>query len=560
MQNKLLSLMLVLMILLKSQATFAAEPPPSATAGRQIKQIPVSPTLPKVAPEIRIEQGSAPATTADETKIIVKSLRLTGALLLTNAKLLALTGFKSGSELSLNDLRNMAAKITEYYHKQGYFVAQAYLPAQAIKDGVVTINVLEGQYGKVTLRNQTKLSDNLANGLLGGLKTGAAILIAPLERSLLLLSDIPGVGVKSTLLPGASLGTSDLLVDLTPGELITGSIDADNHGNRYTGENRLGTTINLNNPMGRGDIATLRVLSSGAGLNYARGSYQAQINKLKIGAAYASMKYALGQEFESLQANGTAQIASVYTSYPLLRSRHNNLYAQLAFDSKTFRDKVDSTPSVTDKKAGVLMASLNGDQREFFGSGSLSSYALTWTSGNLDLQTPSVVISDAASMKSNGRFDKLSFDAMWLQSMSETSTLYAAISGQLASKNLDTSEKMALGGANAVRAFPTGETIADQGYVLTLEARKQLPQFFDSFTGQLQVIGFIDTGTVTQNKNPWVPGPNSRTLSGGGLGLTWVASNNFVVKTYYAHKIGNEVATSVPDSPSRFWLQAIKYF
>ena len=45
---------------------------------------------------------------------------------------------------------------------------------------------------------------------------------------------------------------------------------ADNAGNRYTGANRLGATINLNNAAGLGDIASLRTLTSGSGLNYAR--------------------------------------------------------------------------------------------------------------------------------------------------------------------------------------------------------------------------------------------------------------------------------------------------
>ena len=36
------------------------------------------------------------------------------------------------------------------------------------KDGAVTITVLEGHYGSITLRNQTNLSDNLANQLLAG--------------------------------------------------------------------------------------------------------------------------------------------------------------------------------------------------------------------------------------------------------------------------------------------------------------------------------------------------------------------------------------------------------
>ena len=310
--------------------------------GGQIQQIPPAPIPQRPVPEIRIEQGNAPAIPAsDNVKIPVKSLHVTGQALYSEAELVAITGFSPGGELTLSELRGMASKIADYYHRNGYFVAQAYLPAQDIKDGAVTIAVIEGHYGSVTLRNQTNLSDALANGLLGGLNSGDTIAIAPLENRLLLLSDIPGVNVRSTLVPGAAVGTSDLIVDVTPGQRVTGSVEADNAGNRYTGEYRVGATVNINNPTGHGDVASLRVLTSGSGLNYGRASYQTQFGKATAGVAYTALEYRLGKEFASLQAHGTAKIASIYGSYPLIRSRNTNLYALLDFDAKTFQDKVD---------------------------------------------------------------------------------------------------------------------------------------------------------------------------------------------------------------------------
>jgi hemolysin activation/secretion protein len=146
--------------------------------------------------------------------------------------------------------------------------------------------------------------------------------------------------------------------------------------------------------------------------------------------------------------------------------------------------------------------------------------------------------------------------------VTESISLYAAINGQFASKNLDTSEKMGLGGMYGVRAYPEGEAYADEGYLLTLEVRKQLPKFSDRQLGQVQLIGFVDTGSVTVNKNPgpWVTGPNSRTLSGAGVGLEWSETNNFMVRAYYAVKLGNEDATAAPDRSGRFWIQGVKYF
>lgn len=542
-----------------SQSALAAELP---SAGGQIQQIPPSPIPQKAAPDIRIEQGSVMPSVAgsDKVKVLVKSLRVTGQTIYSEAELIAIAGFSPGGERTLSDLRAMAAKIAGHYRKNGYFVAQAYLPAQSISDGVVTITVVEGRYDNVTLRNQSSLSNDRVKGSLDGLNRGETITIAPLEHSLLLLSDVPGVNVKSTLTPGASVGTSDLIIDVTPGRLVTGSIEADNAGNRYTGANRLGATVNINNPSGYGDVVSLRALTSDAGLHYGRAAYQVPFGKATAGIAYSALEYRLGREFASLQAHGTAKIASIYGSYPLIRLRHSNLYALLSFDSKTFEDKIDSTSTTTDKKARVLMASLLGNQRDHIGGGGLSSYSLTASFGDIDIITPVARAADAATARTQGHFEKLGFNAARLQSVTETLSLYAAINGQIASKNLDISEKIGLGGAYAVRSYPVGEAYADEGYIVNLEARLLMPKFSERQLGQVHLIAFADNGTVTINKTPWAEGKNRRTLSGAGVGVTWEDYNNFALRAYYAHKLGNARATSAPDSSGRLWVQAIKYF
>lgn len=533
---------------------YAAEPPSS---GNQLQQIPQSPLPPKAEPEIRIEQKAAPAIpAADGMKIAVNGLRITGNSVYPEDELVKIAGLKPGSELTLNDLRALAAKIADHYHNHGYFVARAYLPAQDIKDGIVTLAVSEGRYGKVSLNNQTNLDNDLANGVLEGLNSGDAIATAPLENRLLLMSDLPGVTVKSTLVPGASAGTSDLIVDVKPGQRLSGNLYFDNQGNRYTGANRYGATVNLNNPTGRGDVASLQGLSTFDGLDYGRATYQMQIGRVRAGVAYTGMDYRLGKEFKNADVNGTAQIASLFGSYPVIRSRNHNLNAQLNFDAKTFRDKIDSTATIHNKQAWVGMASLIGDHRDPLFGGGLSSYSLTWTSGNIDLQSPDALAANLATVNSNGHYDKFNLSALRLQNLTDSVSLFAAFKGQIAGKNLDSSEKMELGGANNIRAYPEGEAYADQGYVLNLEARWLLPT---PVPGQVQLIGFIDNGSVELNKNAWSPGRNSRTLSGGGVGLNW-AYSNIAVKGFYARKIGNDEATSAPDQAGRFWLQAVKYF
>src|SRR5205085_7836332 len=129
------------------------------------------------------------------------------------------------------------------------------------------------------------LDDRIARRTLSGLDAGAIVTSAPLERRLLLLSDIPGITVHSTLAPGTAVGTADLNVEIAPGRAVSGSVEADNAGNRYTGEYRIGGTIDINNPTGNGDRLSLRVLGSPSGLAYGRASYQAPLGDLTLGVA-----------------------------------------------------------------------------------------------------------------------------------------------------------------------------------------------------------------------------------------------------------------------------------
>jgi hemolysin activation/secretion protein len=545
-------------LLALSQGGFAAEPP---GAGGQIQLIPPPSVPERFVPETRIEQGAPlPGPAGDQLRVRVDQLRILDARAFPEAQLLALTGFVPGRELSLAELRAMATRITDHYRRNGYFVAQAHLPAQDIKDGIVTVRVTEGQYGNVTLRNQARLSDSLPNGLLQGLNSGDAITIAPLENRLLLLSDIPGVNVNSTLTPGASAGTSDLIVTLTPGRSVTGSIEADNAGNRYTGEYRIGGTVNFNNLTGHGDVATLRGLTSGDGLKYGRASYQIPVGKATVGLAYTALEYRLGKEFEPLGAHGKAEIASIYGSYPLIRSRNTNLYAVADYDAKQFEDRVDLTSALTEREAQVFVVGLHGNHRDNLGGGGLSTGSITLHSGDIDIITPAARTADALTARTQGSFQKIAFSAARLQSVTRTVSLYGSISGQFASKNLDVSEKMSLGGAYGVRSYAVGEAFADEGYLVNLEARLLLPRLWETMPGQMHLIGFFDTGTVTVDRNQWAPGNNSRTLSGAGIGVTWGDYNNFVMKAYYAQKVGNEPSLSAPDEHGRFWFQIIKYF
>lgn len=551
------SFLLVAALVSVNQAALAQQP---VGAGGQLQQIPPAPLPDKPTPDFAINRNE-PAVGAEPAgpKILVRSLRVTGATLFSEADLIAATAFTPNSELDLPQVRALAAKITGHYTSRGYFLAQAYVPEQDIDGGSVTINVIEGRFGKIGLSNQTNLSDRVADGVLAGMNSGDAVATAPLARRLLLLSDIPGVVVRSTLSPGTALGTSDLLVGLIPGRRVTGSIEGDNAGNRYTGAYRAGGTLNLNNAAGIGDVLSLRVLTSFDGLAYGRASYQALVGKTTVGVAYAHIDYELGKEFKSLDASGNAEVASIYASHPLIRSHNSNLYVLVGADAKWFEDKFGFISAVSHRRTQVATLGLSGDEHDALGGGGWSAYSASLSLGNLDIIEPADRAADAATARSDGGYGKVQMSVARLQTIAGPLSIYGSVRGQIAFDNLDISEKMELGGAYAVRAYPEGEAYGDQGYVATAEARLLVSGLAPS-AGNIQLFSFVDVGQVDYAKNPWFTGSNHATRSAYGAGVSWAAPGNFFLKATYARKLGQADATSAPDKAGRAWFQISKTF
>jgi hemolysin activation/secretion protein len=394
-----------------------------------------------------------------------------------------------------------------------------------------------------------------------------------IERGLMLLNDLPGIEVKSTLVPGATPGTTDLVIETTEGDVASASVDADNYGNKFTGTARVGATLNASDLSGYGDQATLRAMTSGTGMTYARAAYTLPVGDMgtKAGLAYSKMNYKLGGDFAALNGKGDSGVLSLFAVHPLQRSRNENAYLTASFDNKNLSDDQNGV-NVTNKSANVFALGLSGDQRDAFGGGGLNAGSVTLTGGKLNVDgNTNYAANDAITAHSNGNYAKLGFNLSRLQRIDDSWSWYAALSAQHASKNLDSSEKFSLGGTG-VRAYPQGEASGDSGALLNIEARYSVPT---TDWGNLQLVAFLDTGSITLHQSTWAgwqpsgrPNfPNTYSLSGAGLGLNLYRDADFSVRSAVAFKLGSNPGADALGRDSdgasrsvRFWLQASKQF
>lgn len=509
---------------------------------------------------VRVTKPAAPDTSASTVRFQVRGIKVTGATVFSNEMLTSLVGDLMGRQVTLADLQAAAQRITDQYEQAGYAVARAVLPAQDIRDGVVEFLVLEGRVGQVGITNQSLIQDEQVRRMLGDVPAGTVLHEPTLERRLLLLGETPGASRATVnLQPGANTGETDLSFLVEPGPRVSGQVDADTHGNRYTGYYRLSGTVNVNSPLGLGDQAQIRALVTDENLRNLRLGYRVPVggSGLTVGASWSDLHYELGREYALLQANGWSRVGSVFASYPLQRSLDSNVLATLTYDDKSFKDRIDAVPGEPTRKSTQMLSLGLNVYGNFNGNGlnpAPFAAAIVLSHGDLDIRTDSVRAGDATSARTQGGFTKLASTANVTWPVAPNWAVYGSVYSQLASKNLDASEKLSLGGATGVRAYPQGEAPGDEGYILSGELRYTVP------LRPVQVAAFVDAGGIRVNRDPYQAGDNSRFLSGAGASVTWAPRPTMGLKLMVASRLGNEKVESEPDAATRWWLQGLWRF
>lgn len=540
----------VAMAVMTGMAASALAAPPDA--GQSIREI--ESTRPALPPadnlNFQLEKAATPkaAVPAGE-KIQVSTFAISGNSAIASDVLQAALADLKDRALTLAELQSAADRVTQAYRKQGFVLARAYLPAQEVDAGVVRIVVLEGRFGAVTVSNQSLVSDRVITNTVSGLKSGDTVTAGALERRLLLLNDLPGVSARSTLQPGSAVGTSDLQIQLAPGPRFAGGVSADNYGNTYNGAYRLNGALDINNPFHSGDQISLRALVSDENQHYLRGQYELPVGVFgtRAGAAYSWMDYELAKDFKVLQSSGDAQIATAYVSQPWLRRRDAGFSTQLSYDNKQLHDETGLFGLDSKKRLDNGTLSLNGYLRDHLGGGGVTAASLGWTAGHVNIRDDISEAIDAATVQTEGRFQKWMPALQRQQRLGDGLTLNLQARGQLASGNLDSAEKISLGGAYAVRAYPEGEATGDEGWVANAELRAGL-------NPQWQLGSFADFGGITVNKDPVGSGDNHRTLSGVGLAAYW-GLGHWRANAYFALPLNGEKASSDTPRASRLWAQ-----
>ena len=527
---------------------------------QEIRSQELDATLPQVMPNIsqpKVDQGVGPKAVT----FVAKRFIFIGNTKVSSEKLNSLVAGYLNRPINFNDLKSAADLIAEYYREKGWLVGTQ-LPQQDVTEGVVTIEVLEASLGGVVIDNKSKRVSNarIEKWIYNAMPRNATLSLSALDRALLTLNDLPEILVTSSLQEGKKRGETNILLTVTDKPLVDGTVGVDNFGQSSTGQNRATASLNVNGPLGQGEQVNVYGLYT-EGTSYGRVALTAPIGSdgLRVGINGSYLSYrVINSSFNQLWANGTSSTGGVDLTYPIVRSRPANLFLLTNYSYSSFNNSANGG-TTSQYNTSVFQGGLSGNLLDGFAGGGINVGSLLASGGAVNLNTSPSLPSDVIGPQINGNFTKLRYTANRLQAITSGLSAYLGASGQIASKNLDSSEQLYLGGPYSVRAYATGQGNASQGNLMTFELRQTLPL-------KLLLTGFYDYANVQTYKTSNFTGAplnNAYTLQGLGSSIGWSAPLGLQIKAIWAMRTGNLPASVTQTlngnggtSSNRFWLTA----
>lgn len=475
----------------------------------------------QVIPTPETEHPSiSPQVESSEVKIPVTQIKVTGSTIFGQEDFNPITEPLQGREVSLEELKEATKEITQLYLNAGYITSRAVLVDQKIIDGVVRIQVLEGNLIQIEIEGIKRLNHSyIRQRIEQGVTT--PLRVEELEEQLRLLRTDPLLeNIEASLRSGEKIGESILVVKVTEANPFYGNLNFDNFSPPSVGSERFGALLGYRNLTGIGDnLFAAYDRSTTGGSEVAEFGYQVPLNA-KNGTlqlrAVIDRNQVTQAPFDELNIEGESELYELSLRQPLVRNPREELALSLGFsfrDGQTFLNFNPSGFGIGPDEDGVSRISvlrLGQDylKRDLGGAWVLRSQFSIGT-GLFDATTNESPIPDSRFFSWLGQVQRV-------QRLSDDQLLVARVDLQLSPDSLLSSEQFVIGGGQSLRGFRQNVRSGDSGFRFTIEDRITLARNQNG-ASVVQVAPFFDMGAV------WNDSDNPNRLKGdtflAGLGL-----------------------------------------
>lgn len=503
-------LVCVMMSIIVSVANAQGEQIPGSSQPGQIERQLKEPPAPKAEPPSIdvIPEKPIPLPEEGELPFELKGIKFSGNSVYPESELKVFFSGLIGKTVTLKQLRTAANNATAKYRNDGFVLAQVLVPKQTLKNGVVSLDVLEGSIAEIKyLGDTTNDSIGLVEGYVTNIRKTKPVNIDVIERYLLLINDLPGLTARSSLIPSKEqAGAADLVVEINR-KSFSGSLGFNNRLTKLLGTYRAEVYGEANNLLGIQEKSYARVfqsfedkmtvLSLGEDLPLSN-----EGTRLSLMVNQVWSKTSLFDITSGLNSNLVS--FNVNVSHPLIRGRSSNLSVRGTFSMVDSISKSDFfNETISNDRIRSFRVGMTYDLADSWRGINIADIELSQGIDALGARNPSAASRDLGTSKlsaAQGQVDyvKANLYVARLQALAPNWAFLAAFQGQYTEDVLLAPEQFSLGGEQFLRAYDPSEFIGDKGFAAKAELRYTINPFE---AGSMTFYGFYDYGEVHYNAN-----------------------------------------------------------
>ena len=519
--------------------------------------------LPAFEPESRpsplqLPPLPAPPAGADlsrQARVLVREFRLDGNTVFSNEDLAAITGAYTGREISSAELQELRYQLTLYYVERGYINSGAVIPDQNVTDGIITLQIIEGELSEIEISGEQRLRPHYVSERIA-LGAGPPLNIIELGEQLQILQQNPRIErLNATLEPGASPGESRLNVQLQETQPYQLWLDLGNPQSPSVGGESAGLRGLHRNLSGIGDTLEL-TLDGAEGLQEGHIGYSIPVNArdTTLGLSlHRTDSEVVEAPFDALDVESEEQTVSLSLTQPFRPSLNETFTLGLSLDLRRSESFLLGAPFP------FVLGTDNGESRltvlrfsqEWLRRGrSQVIAARSLLSGGID-----AIDATVNGEPGDGEFVAWLGQFQWARRLARPDIqLIFRADAQLANGVLPSMEQFTVGGIHTVRGYRENRLIADTGFVASIEAR--IPVYAsESGDFSLQLAPFIDHGHASNRSGSE---PVRKNITSAGIGLLGKLHERVSFTLYYGHAFDDfsDAENNLQDKGFSFALSA----
>ncbi|MES1195629.1 MAG: ShlB/FhaC/HecB family hemolysin secretion/activation protein [Steroidobacter sp.] len=274
----------------------------------------------------------------------IHSIALQGATLLSDAELKSLIAPYIDKCLTLADINQLIAAVTNAYVQHGYVTARVYIPAQDTSSAQLQLLVVEGRLTGVSVQPVKSIS--IATAFPG--VVGKVLNLRDIEQGLDQVNRLRSNSATIDIVPGDGPGASQVVIHNQLDKRWQISLGVDNSGTHATGLNQYSASLGYDNALGLNDYINASVRRSEA--EYGNEHSQS-------GSLYASVPYGywtfstalsdfdytsiVNGQVRSFETSGNSKSYGVSADRLLYRDRQTKWLVTGGFTFKDVRNDIE---------------------------------------------------------------------------------------------------------------------------------------------------------------------------------------------------------------------------